>query len=125
MYCKACGKQLDDGAQSCPACGCKFTPPQGEVVQPPVQTPAPEKSNPPKTIDSNIIAVVGFVLAFMVPIAGLICCWIGRKNAREQGLPNGTLATAGFVISLIQVILYAIGILIYFLFLFSLIGFVR
>ena len=49
--------------------------------------------------NSNTLAIVGFVLSFIIPIAGLICSIIGYKRAKEYGLDHGGLALSGIIIS--------------------------
>lgn len=96
MYCKNCGKEIDERAFVCPYCG--------------VQTGnnASVANN-----QTNVLAIVGFVLAFLVPIAGLICSVIGKREAPKYG-GNGTgLATAGIAISIVEMVLAVILIVIY------------
>ncbi len=86
MYCKNCGNNIDDNAVICPKCGV-----------------ATGKS----AIDqnkTNTLAIVGFVLSFLVSIAGLICSVIARKQCRESGEKGMGLATAGMVISIIGLV---------------------
>lgn len=96
MYCKNCGKEIDDHAFVCPYCG--------------VQTGNNASAANNQT---NVLAIVGFVLAFLVPIAGLICSVIGKREAPKYG-GNGTgLATAGIAISIVEMVLAVILIVIY------------
>ena len=88
MFCKNCGKEIDDRAVVCPNCG----------VQ--VGTVAPAENK------TNVLAIVGFIFAFIMPIVGLICSIIGRNKAPECG-GNG-LATAGIVISVVWMVLVII-----------------
>lgn len=96
MYCKNCGKEIDERAFVCPYCG--------------VQTGNNASAANNQT---NVLAIVGFVLAFLVPIAGLICSVIGKREAPKYG-GNGTgLATAGIAISIVEMVLAVILIVIY------------
>ena len=96
MYCKNCGKEIDERAFVCPYCG--------------VQT---GNSAPAASDQTNVLAIVGFVLAFLIPIAGLICSVIGKREAPKYG-GNGTgLATAGIAISIVEMVLAVILIVIY------------
>ena len=146
MYCKHCGSSIDDKSAFCRFCGKpldtanmnktvadeapKPAPPPQPVYTPPAQnTYAPPQQNyyvppaqPKKT--ENTIAIVGFILSFLVPIAGLICSIIGFNNTKKGG-DNKGLAIAGIVISAVSLavtILYAIGYLLYFVFLMSMIS---
>lgn len=59
----------------------------------------------PKT---NVLAIVGFIFAFLMPIVGLICSIIGKSKVDECGGNGKGLATAGIVISIITIVLYVI-----------------
>ena len=89
-YCKHCGKEIDDRAVVCPNCG----------VQ--VGTVAPAENK------TNVLAIVGFIFAFIMPIVGLICSIIGRNKAPECGGNGKGLATAGIVISVVWMVLVII-----------------
>ena len=91
MYCKKCGKVIDDNAVVCPYCGCAT----GKVAE--------------KKINS--FGIAGFVVSLVsiwvsyyciVPFIGLILSAIGLRN-REECKVNG-LAIAGLVISIITLV---------------------
>ncbi len=90
MFCKNCGKEIDDRAVVCPNCG----------VQVGTVAPAEKKT--------NVLAIVGFIFAFIMPIVGLICSIIGRNKAPECGGNGKGLATAGIVISVVWMVLVII-----------------
>ena len=90
MFCKNCGKEIDDRAVVCPNCG----------VQ--VGTVAPAENK------TNVLAIVGFIFAFIMPIVGLICSIIGRNKAPECGGNGKGLATAGIVTSVVWMVLVII-----------------
>ena len=90
MFCKNCGKEIDDRAVVCPNCG----------VQ--VGTVAPAENK------TTVLAIVGFIFAFIMPIVGLICSIIGRNKAPECGGNGKGLATAGIVISVVWMVLVII-----------------
>lgn len=87
MFCKHCGKEIDDKAIVCPYCGVQVA-----------KLPSPESR-------TNTLAIIGFIFSFFIPIVGLICSILGRKNAAECGGNGHGLATAGIVISVIWMIL--------------------
>ncbi len=90
MYCKNCGGEINDNAVVCIHCGC--------AVNEPTHTAAPVQT--PKT---NVLAIVGFVLSFFVPLAGLICSAIGYKRAdRDYDGNCKGLALAGTILSAIS-----------------------
>ncbi len=88
MYCKFCGKEIADEAVMCPHCGSMLT-----------ARPTP----PPAAAESNWMAIVGFILSFFIPIAGLVLSIFGKNRAREMGGTGETLAKAGIVISAILI----------------------
>ena len=67
MYCSNCGKELCDNAVICPGCGAATGKPLGAKQE------------------SNVLAIVGFVLAFLMPVAGLVCSILGKNRAAELG----------------------------------------
>ncbi len=91
MYCKTCGKEIDDNAYVCPHCGVKTN-----VVT--------EKK-------TNTLAIVGFVLSFFFAIAGLICCIIARRQIKESAEGGAGLALAGLIISIVEMAVAAIYII--------------
>lgn len=90
MFCPNCGKEIDDKAVVCPNCG--------------VST---GKNTVTESI-SNTIAIVGFILSFFVPIAGLICSIMGHRKSNELNGKGKGLALAGIIISAVSMVFYAI-----------------
>ena len=90
MFCKNCGKEVNNNAIICPHCG--------------VQVGA-MKSN---ESGENTIAIVGFVLSFIIAIAGLICSVVGYRKAVTEGAPHKGLALAGIIISVASMALVII-----------------
>lgn len=90
MYCKNCGKEINDNAVVCPYCGVQV----GKL-----------NTQENKT---NTLAIVGFIFSFFIPIVGLICSILGRKNAAECGGNGRGLATAGMIISIVWMVLAVI-----------------
>ena len=97
MFCKNCGREIDDKAVVCPQCG---------VAVAPLNTAAPAE-----TKETNTLAIVGFILSFFIAIAGLICSIIGYRNAPQFGGKGKGLALAGIIISVISMVV----VLIYFI----------
>lgn len=89
MYCKYCGKEIDDRAVICPGCGI-----------PVYNKPAPKP---------NVLAIVGFVLSFLLPIAGLVCSILGRNKANSPNGEGQGMALAGIVISIVMLSLELIA----------------
>lgn len=94
-FCTNCGNELDDRAIMCPKCGIALT-----------QTVANSGQ-----IQSNGMAIAGFILSFFIPLLGLIFSIIGLKRSKETNNGKG-LSTAGIIISCItMVITLIIGII--------------
>lgn len=92
MYCKNCGKIIDDSATYCSNCGTKFD------------------NNINETDDRSSFGFA--ILGFFIPIVGLILFLIyeGKKPKRAKSAGKGALIgfITKFVLSIILVILYAV-----------------
>ncbi len=94
MFCKICGKEINDNAVICPHCGCAT----GN------QTPnVPIAPNP---VDTGHIGW-GF-LGFFFPIIGLILylCWKGEKPITAKVVGKGALI--GVIVEAVLIILYVL-----------------
>lgn len=127
MFCHKCGANIDDDSMFCPYCGTQTgtpsntaqqqqqqqyyqSPQQQQYYQNPQQQQYyqnPQQYNQAPAQQSNTIAIVGFVLSFIVAIAGLICSIKGYKAAKS-GAPYGGLALAGIIISAVSMGLSAL-----------------
>ena len=108
MYCKNCGKEVNDNAVICPNCG--------------VGTDNYNKSvNVPE--QKNTLALVGFILSFFVNVAGLVISIIAYKNAKkpEYNGDGKNFALAGIIISAVSMGISLISGIITSMFWFSLI----
>ena len=86
MFCRNCGKDIDDSAVVCPHCGVATK-----------STPDPAAAPAPAT--SNGMAIAGFVLSLLgISLVGLILSIIGLKKSKELGGAGRGLAIAGIVI---------------------------
>lgn len=98
MFCRNCGKEIDDKAVVCPHCGVQV----GKVET--------HSSDDKK----NTMALIGFILSFFIALAGLICSIIGYKRAKEEGLEGKGMALAGIIISSVEmglvILIYIIAI---------------
>ena len=96
MFCKNCGKEIDDGAVVCPNCGVA------------VSTVPTETQSAPVT-QKNTIALVGFIFSFLIGLVGLICSIVGLNRVKNFTGPNDVtykgLAIAGIVISAVNMFL--------------------
>lgn len=96
MYCRNCGKEIDNHAAFCNYCG---TPVVSTQAVPPAGRAQAYTVVPAGGEETNTLAIVGFILSFFVVIAGLICSILGYKNAYKFGGRGKEFAVAGIVIS--------------------------
>lgn len=80
--------------------------PAGYPAQPPAYPVAPV--NPGKGL-----GIAGLILAFFIPLLGLILSIVGKSQSKKAGLPNGP-ATAGIWLSIIFIVLGIIGTILFF-----------
>lgn len=100
MFCKNCGKEIDDKAVICPHCG---------VAQANLAEPAEKKP-------VNGLGIAGFVISLLsmylsvyfciASIVGLVLSTIGYAKRKNHSL-NG-LALAGIIISIVTFVIWAI-----------------
>ncbi|MDE6598049.1 MAG: DUF4190 domain-containing protein [Clostridia bacterium] len=94
MFCSNCGNEINDNAVICPKCGV--------ATQNFGAANAANSAAQPKK-ENNVLALVGFILSFFVPIAGLVCSIIGYKRSKNEGLEGKNLALAGIIISAVSI----------------------
>ena len=88
-YCSHCGKEVADEAYV-PNCGCKIA-----------QSGSGASLSP--------LSIAGFVLAFIIPLIGLIVSIVARNNARdEDDEKSAGFAKAGIVVSAIFIAIYVL-----------------
>lgn len=111
MYCKHCGNEIEDSASFCPHCGARTEP----------ISPSPPPA-PARTQKENTIALVGLILAFVMPFAGLICSIMGYNKAKSGEANHKDLAVAGIIVSALMLSLVVLTIVIYVVWLVALFG---
>lgn len=119
--CSNCGAEISEGTQFCPKCGTPVKVQEGSGQQGSGRTPA-ESSNGVAEEPGHGLAIGGLVCG----IVGLVCCFIGygcligivlgivgmvlASSAKKKGNAEG-VRTAGFVLSLVAIIVGAIVLL--------------
>jgi hypothetical protein len=115
MYCAKCGKEMDDSAKFCPACGADAS---GEAA---AQTPDPapsvsssnsfaaeETQSTGSGVGSMVCGIIGLVLCW-VPIVGLILSIValvlGSKGRKALPQDKRGMAIAGFVMGIIGLVI--------------------
>ena len=115
MFCPSCGSKLENNVSFCYKCGEKIDKSNDDVSIPeqnsdaaaaPIQPHADEaryvkSPEHDSDEDNNIIALIGFILAFVSPVPGIVCSAIGLKNARTNGGVKYTFAKAGLIIGIV------------------------
>lgn len=91
-FCENCGSPVN--GRFCPSCGASIS---GE--------PNPNTESYYRPTQSNGMAIAGFVLAFLFALLGLIFSIIGLNKAKELNGSGQGLATAGIIISIINMVL--------------------
>ncbi len=108
MYCRNCGKQIDDKAVICVHCGVATDNMPGNRFE-------AKPAEPAKPV--NVLAIVGLIVSaiglfggnylFLVPgIVGLIISIIGMVKAKKYSY--GGLAVAALVVSVLALIIWAL-----------------
>ena len=120
MFCTKCGSTLNENGV-CPICSV----PVNDPINPELifdQPPAASDPGKGMGVAGMILGIVGLlcntvcscvygsVLGFPLSIVGLILSMIARKKSKAAGCSNG-MATAGFVMNLVSVILCVLAIL--------------
>lgn len=94
-YCSHCGNQLVDEAIICPKCGCPT-----EMFNNPNRNFSQNTFNAPAAEPLSALSIVGFIFAFLFPLAGLICSIIAHKIAvTENNLRTKSFSKSGIIVS--------------------------
>lgn len=99
-FCSNCGKQLDDTATVCDACG---TPTTQLPVPAPSSAPSPVKENPALGIVALILSIIGFLtgiltigtyLDLLAILCSLFLLWKSQEKTLKTNLSVAALVTA-------------------------------
>lgn len=85
---------------------------------PPPPAPNPYQGAPAPQEKYNVMAIVGFILAFFVNIVGVILSFIALSQIKKTGEKGHGLALAGVIIGLVSLVIS----IIYVIFVVSVIG---
>ncbi len=101
MFCRNCGKEIEDGATFCPECGASQQQPQSAPPQQPVQQPYA-----PQTTDASSF---GFAfLCFLFPIVGLILYLVWKDTLPLRAKSCGKGAIVGVIVGVVFSIIYSV-----------------
>lgn len=99
-FCSNCGKQLEDSATVCDACG---TPTEQLPVLAPSSAPSPVKENPALGIVALILSIIGFLtgiltigtyLDLLAILCSLFLLWKSQEKSLKTNLSVAALVTA-------------------------------
>ncbi len=99
MYCKNCGKEIDNNAYVCPNCGVKV---KDELAERREQQAASDFE-----ADSGSKAGWG-VLSFFIPIVGLILFLMWKAERPKTASVCGKCALASVIVGVVFMIIYMI-----------------
>ena len=92
MFCKNCGKEIDDNAYVCPYCGVKV-----------------EHANESTKLDADSGSKAGWgILSFLIPLVGLILFLVWKNERPQTSKVCGICALVSFLISIVIAIIYGI-----------------
>lgn len=105
--CRFCGKSIEDNATFCNHCGASLTTNAAS------NNIATSTQNAPPTLCT--MALVGLILSFFIPLAGLIVSIIGRSQIKKSNgaLNGGGLALAGIIVSVVSMIFTFVAVILY------------
>ncbi len=71
-----------------------------------------QTSSAPASDRFNVLAIVGFILAFVINIAGLVVSIIALSQVKRTGERGRGLALAGIIISAISLVLSVVSVIV-------------
>jgi hypothetical protein len=77
----------------------------------PPAAPAPSYAPAAAADKWNVLAIVGFIATFIIPLAGLICSAIALNQIKTSGEKGRGLALAGLILSIIYFVILIIVII--------------
>lgn len=131
MFCRECGKKVEDGNKYCTGCGAKIEPikmdkkvdvdesnksqevNEGNKAQDVTNASTPNQTT--NELKKDKISIGFNILSFFVPIVGLILFLVYRKETPRRANAIGICAIIGYVLSIVARILLGICLNIFFL----------
>lgn len=111
MYCTRCGTEVDDGANFCPKCGAPIAEmhtrqdsrQSRESSRQGGDDQAERGGQSVDTENTNVYAIVGFVLSFFFAVIGLVLGIMGYKKSKLLMDSGKGFSIAAIVISLTSI----------------------
>jgi hypothetical protein len=82
------------------------------MTDPVVPPAAPAYQPAPLGQKTNVLAIVGFILAFFVTVAGIIVSAIALRQIKQTGEGGHGLALAGVIIGIVGTVIWVIYIIV-------------
>jgi Domain of unknown function (DUF4190) len=82
------------------------------MTDPVVPPAAPAYQPAPVAQKTNVLAIVGFILAFFVSVAGIIVSAIALGQIKKTGEGGHGLAVAGVIVGIVVTLLYVVIIIV-------------
>lgn len=83
-FCQTCGSEVNEDAVVCLSCGCSVS-----------------NKSVGSTEEKNNIAIAAIILAFLIPVLGLILGGVALFNSVKKNAPLKGLAIASIVVSIL------------------------
>ena len=108
MFCKNCGKEIDDNAVVCPYCGIQVV--ETKPVETAAATVSEERIVNGLGIAAFIVGMVSFGLGVFFAIASIIALGlsIGAMIKRKKCNACNGMAVAGLIVSIISTVIWGI-----------------
>ena len=109
MFCRNCGKEINDTTIFCPHCGAQANAePEPEKVNLEFDAPVQKKLSI-KALVGFIVSLAGILIAALpCGIVGLIFSILGKKEVDTQGKSGKGFAIAGMVVSIFDIVFGAL-----------------
>lgn len=99
MFCKNCGKEIDEKAYVCPYCGVKV---KDELAEQREQQAA-------RNLEADSGSKAGWgILSFLIPLVGLILFLMWKTERPKTASVCGKCALAAVIVEVVAVIIYVI-----------------
>lgn len=100
MYCSKCGNEIDNDALICPKCGC------ATANMPNTMKKRVGGDIPPAPDEDESLWKNGIILAFIIPIVGLIMGIMGCVQYKNPNYRNNSIIA--IIISIIVTVIYTV-----------------
>ncbi len=103
MFCKRCGKEIEDNARECPFCGAQESDYPERIPQKGGVGGRDFGRESYSRRKNNGMAIAGFICSIFSILFGLVFGIIGLRQCKEYGDEGRGLAMAGIIISSLKI----------------------